>query len=132
MRRGRQRTPCPCTTLTLSPTLLAQLRQRYQGCLCLGCLAELTRPPRRRPARRHEPAVTVLARRGPCPLAEPATPRSSRQPQWPICRQARVGQGAGHACRPCPHPATAAPSTRPDLLASLTCWRRACGRCWRW
>ena len=34
--------PCPCTTLTLAPALLAELRQRYRGCLCLACLAELS------------------------------------------------------------------------------------------
>ena len=33
--------PCPCTTVTLSPALLADLRQRYAGCLCLSCLREL-------------------------------------------------------------------------------------------
>ncbi|MFY9511372.1 MAG: cysteine-rich CWC family protein [Rubrivivax sp.] len=33
--------PCPCSTLTLSAELQAELRQRYSGCLCLRCLAEL-------------------------------------------------------------------------------------------
>jgi hypothetical protein len=33
--------PCACTTLTLSPALLAGLRERYDGCLCLPCLAAL-------------------------------------------------------------------------------------------
>ena len=37
--------PCPCTTVHLSEARLAELRQRYTGCLCLGCLAELARDP---------------------------------------------------------------------------------------
>jgi Cysteine-rich CWC len=32
--------PCACTALTLTPELLAQLRQRFAGCLCLNCLRE--------------------------------------------------------------------------------------------
>jgi len=35
--------PCPCTTITLNPQQLAELRQRYSGCLCLRCLAEIQR-----------------------------------------------------------------------------------------
>jgi hypothetical protein len=34
-------TPCACTGLRLSAELLATLRQRYTGCLCLVCLREL-------------------------------------------------------------------------------------------
>jgi hypothetical protein len=34
-------TPCACTGLKLSAQLLADLRQRYSGCLCLGCLHAL-------------------------------------------------------------------------------------------
>lgn len=34
--------PCACTTVTLSPALLADLRQRYTGCLCVRCLIELS------------------------------------------------------------------------------------------
>ena len=37
--------PCACTTLVLAPPLLAELRQRYRGCLCLGCLRELAAAP---------------------------------------------------------------------------------------
>jgi len=33
--------PCACTTLTLPPATLDELRHRYVGCLCLRCLAEL-------------------------------------------------------------------------------------------
>jgi hypothetical protein len=33
--------PCPCSTLTLSPELQVQLRQRWSGCLCLRCLQAL-------------------------------------------------------------------------------------------
>jgi Cysteine-rich CWC len=33
--------PCACTTLSLSPDLLAQLRSQFSGCLCLACLREL-------------------------------------------------------------------------------------------
>lgn len=33
--------PCPCGTLRLDPAVLAELRQRYEGCLCLACLVEL-------------------------------------------------------------------------------------------
>ena len=36
--------PCPCTTVTLAPEVLAQLRSQYQSCLCLDCLRELARP----------------------------------------------------------------------------------------
>ena len=32
--------PCPCTTVTLSAALQQQLRERYQGCLCLHCLRD--------------------------------------------------------------------------------------------
>ncbi|MCQ9372996.1 cysteine-rich CWC family protein [Methyloversatilis sp. XJ19-13] len=34
--------PCDCFTLTLDPGLLAELRERYVGCLCLACLREIT------------------------------------------------------------------------------------------
>jgi len=34
--------PCACTTLTLTPELLARLRSQYSGCLCLACLRELS------------------------------------------------------------------------------------------
>jgi hypothetical protein len=33
--------PCVCTTLQVPPALLAQLEQRYTGCLCLPCLQTL-------------------------------------------------------------------------------------------
>ncbi len=33
--------PCECTTLRLDAELLAELARRYDGCLCLACLAEL-------------------------------------------------------------------------------------------
>jgi hypothetical protein len=33
--------PCACTGLRLSADLLADLRQRYSGCLCLDCLRAL-------------------------------------------------------------------------------------------
>lgn len=33
--------PCACSTLSLSPALLARLSQAYAGCLCLGCLQQL-------------------------------------------------------------------------------------------
>lgn len=36
--------PCACTGLTLAPETLQQLQQRYHGCLCLRCLAELAAP----------------------------------------------------------------------------------------
>ncbi len=42
-------TPCPCSTLKLSPELLAALRQRYVGCLCTRCLAELAARPEEAP-----------------------------------------------------------------------------------
>lgn len=37
--------PCACTTLQLDDATLADLRQRYSGCLCLGCLRELAAEP---------------------------------------------------------------------------------------
>jgi len=33
--------PCACCSLTLSPALLAALRERYPSCLCLTCLKAL-------------------------------------------------------------------------------------------
>lgn len=30
--------PCACSTLTLDGKTLAQLRERFSGCLCLRCL----------------------------------------------------------------------------------------------
>jgi hypothetical protein len=30
--------PCACTGVTLDAATLAELRQRYSGCLCLRCL----------------------------------------------------------------------------------------------
>ena len=33
--------PCACTTLKLDAPLRVQLQQRWQGCLCLSCLAAL-------------------------------------------------------------------------------------------
>jgi len=38
-------TPCACGTLKLDAALLADLRQRYDRCLCLRCLAALAEPP---------------------------------------------------------------------------------------
>jgi hypothetical protein len=32
---------CACTSLRLSEAALAELRARYAGCLCLGCLREI-------------------------------------------------------------------------------------------
>jgi Cysteine-rich CWC len=34
-------TPCACTTVTLSPELLARLRLQFTGCLCVPCLRVL-------------------------------------------------------------------------------------------
>lgn len=34
-------TPCACTGLKLDAALLSELRGRWDGCLCLRCLAEL-------------------------------------------------------------------------------------------
>jgi hypothetical protein len=31
--------PCACTGIELSTALQAQLREQFQGCLCLACLA---------------------------------------------------------------------------------------------
>jgi len=33
--------PCACTTLWLDDVTLNDLRQRYDGCLCLACLREV-------------------------------------------------------------------------------------------
>jgi hypothetical protein len=33
--------PCACCRLQLNPVLLAELRVRYAGCLCLACLSAL-------------------------------------------------------------------------------------------
>ncbi|HEY9063899.1 MAG TPA: cysteine-rich CWC family protein [Burkholderiaceae bacterium] len=37
--------PCPCTTIPLDAATLAALRERYDGCLCLRCLADLAATP---------------------------------------------------------------------------------------
>jgi hypothetical protein len=34
---------CACSTVKVDAVTLAALRQRYSGCLCLACLAELAR-----------------------------------------------------------------------------------------
>jgi len=34
--------PCDCFTLKIDADMLADLRERYVGCLCLACLRELT------------------------------------------------------------------------------------------
>ena len=36
--------PCPCIDLALTPELTAALRARFDGCLCLTCLACLAEP----------------------------------------------------------------------------------------
>jgi hypothetical protein len=33
--------PCACSAVMLDAATLARLRQRYSGCLCLGCLRVL-------------------------------------------------------------------------------------------
>jgi hypothetical protein len=33
--------PCACTRIALDAATLALLRTRYEGCLCLRCLADL-------------------------------------------------------------------------------------------
>jgi len=38
-------TPCPCTTIALDDTRLAELRSRYDGCLCMDCLRLLASLP---------------------------------------------------------------------------------------
>ena len=42
---GAAESHCDCFELKLSPTLRAELAQRYRGCLCLACLRELAKPP---------------------------------------------------------------------------------------
>lgn len=42
--------PCVCTALSLDDATRAELRQRYTGCLCLGCLRELAAAARPTPA----------------------------------------------------------------------------------
>ena len=38
---ARDPAPCPCTGLQLSGKTLAALRQQFDGCLCLACLADI-------------------------------------------------------------------------------------------
>lgn len=33
--------PCACTRIALTPVQRAALNERYRGCLCLRCLAEI-------------------------------------------------------------------------------------------
>jgi hypothetical protein len=35
--------PCPCTAVALTPEDRAELARRYQGCLCVNCLAAVAR-----------------------------------------------------------------------------------------
>ena len=42
--------PCACTTVKLDSQVLAALRERYTGCLCLPCLASLSFNPPAPPA----------------------------------------------------------------------------------
>jgi len=50
--------PCACERVELTSALLATLRERFTGCLCLRCLSDLSRaaddggrtPPRPQPA----------------------------------------------------------------------------------
>lgn len=37
--------PCACSGVAVDPTLAATLRERYTGCLCLGCLSALAVDP---------------------------------------------------------------------------------------
>ena len=37
--------PCPCTALTLGGEVLAALRERYAGCLCVNCLSRIAADP---------------------------------------------------------------------------------------
>lgn len=37
--------PCACTRITLSADVLAALRTRYTGCLCLACLRRIAADP---------------------------------------------------------------------------------------
>jgi hypothetical protein len=46
--------PCACSTLVLSATLQAALRERWRGCLCVNCLRDLTA----RDAAREAPAAS--------------------------------------------------------------------------
>jgi len=43
--------PCACTALTLDAATLAALHERWQGCLCLRCLAALAAGAPLQPAR---------------------------------------------------------------------------------
>jgi hypothetical protein len=36
----RDASPCACATVTLTAAALAELRQRFRGCLCPCCLAQ--------------------------------------------------------------------------------------------
>ena len=38
------REPCACTRIALEAATLAALRERFEGCLCLRCLAEVSKP----------------------------------------------------------------------------------------
>jgi len=37
--------PCACTAVKLDTAVLAALRERYDGCLCLACLREMADDP---------------------------------------------------------------------------------------
>ena len=50
-------TPCACTSVTLSAALQAELRDHFDGCLCLSCLRWLAQQEATMPAA--EPGLAV-------------------------------------------------------------------------
>lgn len=67
--------PCACFDLTLPPGLFAQLRERYDRCLCLDCLRELCAgADPSSPTGPRAPGATGLEAAAPDPRPAPAGP----------------------------------------------------------
>ena len=72
--------PCLCTTVRLDEAVLAELRGRYAGCLCMRCLSSLSRE-RERVGVRAVPSTgddAVVRDASPSPRPSPASGRGSK------------------------------------------------------
>jgi hypothetical protein len=92
--------PCACTGVTLDAATLADLRQRYSGCLCLRCLHRLPALP---PAGVRRAPVAVQP--GVLRAARPRNGRTEALFRRPGARKG--GAAARQPHRPCPATAAA-------------------------
>ena len=107
--------PCPCTTVRLDEAVLAELRVRYAGCLCMRCLSSLSRE-------RERVGVSVVPSTGADAAVRDAAPLylSSMEQSMVVGGGGQVGRGwrggqraalstARRPVRPQPEPATCPP-----------------------